>query len=141
MNLSDIVDIAASGLTAQRVRLTVAASNLANADTTRAPGGGPYRRRDPVFQAVPLHRDFSDRLERRIQTVRVPRIQTDPSPPRMRFEPGHPDADERGYVRLPNVNPLEEMTNAMAAQRAFEANLLILHKARQMGQSVMQIGR
>ena len=141
MTLSDIVDIAASGLMAQRVRMTVAASNLANAQTTRTPQGGPYRRRDPVFEASPVGDSFADRLARQVRSVRVPRIQTDSSAPLLRFDPKHPDADGGGYVRLPNINPVEELTNVMSASRSFEANLFILRKSRQMGEAVMQIGR
>lgn len=141
MTLSDIVDIASSGLMAQRVRMTVAASNLANAQTTRTSQGGPYRRRDPVFEAAPVGGNFADRLARQVRAVRVPRVQLDSSAPMLRFDPKHPDADTEGYVRLPNINPVEEMTNVMSASRSFEANLFILRKSRQMGEAVMQIGR
>lgn len=141
MTLSSIVDVAVSGLAAQRVRMAVAASNLANAETTRTAAGGPYRRRDPVFEARPVTEEFGDRLARHVRSVRVPRIQADPSPPQLRFDPEHPDADEEGYVRLPNVNPVEELVNMMAASRSFEADLFVLRKARQMGEAVSQIGR
>lgn len=133
MNLSDVSDLAVAGLDAQRMRMTVTASNLANADSTRTPGGGPYRRRDPVFRAEPL--------DRRLQTVRVTRIETDSRPPVLRYQPGHPDADESGFVAAPRVNVVEEMSNLISASRSFEANLVILRKVREIGQAALAIGR
>lgn len=141
MTLSDITDIAASGLRAQRARMTVTASNLANAQTTRTEEGGPYRRRDPVFAAVPVRRGFADRLERQIRAVEVRAIQTDPRPPEARFDPQHPDAGPDGYVPMPRVNPVAEMVNMMSASRSFEANLAVLRKAREMGEAALQLGR
>ncbi len=141
MNLSDVSDLAVAGLDAQRMRMTVTASNLANADSTRTPGGGPYRRRDPVFRAEPLDRSFAGALDRRLQTVRVTRIETDSRPPVLRYQPGHPDADESGFVAAPRVNVVEEMSNLISASRSFEANLVILRKVREIGQAALAIGR
>ena len=138
--LSDVMDIAVSGLAAQRVRMATTASNLANAETTRTPEGGPYRRRDPVFQAAPMQ-PFADRLEREIRAVRVREVATDTRPPARHYDPGHPDADESGFVSRPNVSPVSELTNLMSASRSFEANLLIIRKAREMSDAAMQIGR
>lgn len=141
MNLSDIVDIGVSGLIAQRARMGVTASNLANAQTTRTAEGGPYQRRDPVFRAEPVRSGFSDRIDRHVQRVRVERIVADGAAPIRRFEPSHPDANEEGYVELPNIQPVEELANLLSAQRSFEANLLIIRKAREIGEAAMRIGR
>ena len=141
MNLSDVVDVAASGLVAQRARLAVTASNLANSHATRTPEGGPYQRRDPVFRAEPVAGPFGGALERAVQRVDVTRVAVDPRGPVPRFAPGHPDADEEGYVNFPRVNPVEEMTNMLSASRAFETNLLTIRKVRQMAQALNEIGR
>lgn len=141
MTLGDIMDVAASGLVAQRIRMTVTASNLANAETTRTAEGGPYRRRDPVFVAQPVGGAFSNRLDRAIRKVEVLRIEIDPRPPIPRLQPGHPDADEEGVVLFPRVNVIEEMTNMMSASRSFEANILIMRKVRQMSEALQSIGR
>ena len=141
MKLSDISDIAASGLVAQRARMATAASNLANAETTRTPQGGPYRRRDPVLMTEPLARHFSSELDRAMTRVRVSSVEIDRRPGIQRFEPGHPDANAEGYVELPRVSVVEELTNVLSAGRSFEANLLILRKVREMADAAMQVGR
>ncbi|MGH0033709.1 MAG: flagellar basal body rod protein FlgC [Myxococcota bacterium] len=140
MNLGDIVDIGVSGLVAQRARLAATASNLANAETTRTAEGGPYRRRDPVFSARALD-PFGDRLEKRVRQVEVDRIVADTRPPTRKLDPGHPDADANGYVELPNIDPVSELANMLSARNSFEANLLILRKAREMGDAALRIGR
>lgn len=141
MTLSDIMDIATSGLLAQRARLAVTASNLANAESTRTAEGGPYRRRDPVFAARGSSNPFASQLDRSLRRVEVTRVALDPRPPIPRYQPGHPDADEQGFVQFPRVNPVEEMTNMMSAARSFQANLFTVAKARQMADSLNQIGR
>ena len=140
MNLGDIVDIGVSGLVAQRARLAATASNLANAQTTRTQEGGPYRRRDPVFSARALE-PFGDRLARRVRQVEVDRIVSDSRPPTRKLDPGHPDANADGYVELPNVDPVSELANMLSARHSFEANLLSLRKAREMGDAALRIGR
>jgi flagellar basal-body rod protein FlgC len=141
VTLEDTMNIAVSGILAQRTRLTVTASNLANAETTRTAQGGPYQRRDPVFEAEPVAGSFGDRLQRAMRSVSVARIVTDERPPVPRFAPGHPDADADGFVLFPRVNVVEELTNMMSASRSFDANVLILRKARQMSDALHQIGR
>ena len=141
MNLSDITDIAVSGLGAQRARMAATASNLANAQTTRTAAGGPYRRRDPVFRTRPVGGAFSDRLGRLVRKVEVERVALDRRPLLRRFAPGHPDADARGFVSLPRVNVVEETANLMSASRSYEANLVVLRKVREMARAAMQIGR
>jgi flagellar basal-body rod protein FlgC len=141
MKFSDIMDIAASGLRAQRTRMTVTASNIANAQTTRTREGGPYRRRDPVFEADPVGEGFASRLERKLNGVDVSRIVTDTREPITRFLPDHPDADERGYVRFPNVNLIEEQANLVGASRGYQANLLVMQKLRSMTEALLRVGQ
>jgi flagellar basal-body rod protein FlgC len=141
VTLGDIMDIAASGLVAQRTRLTVTASNLANAETTRTAEGGPYQRRDPIFESKPVSGAFANRLDRALRAVEVRTIALDERPPIPRFSPGHPDADEEGIVQFPRVNVVEELTNMMSASRSFEANVLVMRKVRQMSDALQQIGR
>lgn len=140
MQLSRITDIAVSGISAQRSRMTITASNLANAESTRSAEGGPYRRRDPVFEAQPLD-PFASRMERKLNTVQLTRIAEDGRAPIRRHEPSHPDADEAGFVDYPNVNVVEEMANMISASRSFEANLVLLGKVRSMGEAALRIGR
>ena len=116
--------VSLSGMIAQKYRLDAIAWNLANAHTTRAPGGGPYRRRDVVIAAWPYGPGELG--------VKVVGVYRDPRPFRVRYEPGHPDADGQGFVRLPNVNPLEEMANLVAALRAYEANARAFEAAKRM---------
>ncbi len=127
MNLLKAGKIAQSGLLAQRVRLNVTASNLANAQVTRTLEGGPYKAKNVVLQAVPLSQD-----EPVLQQVRVKAIQDDPSPFREVYDPGHPDADERGIVRYPNVDVITEMVELLSASRAYEANLAVLSTTKSM---------
>lgn len=139
--LGDIMDIAVSGLSAQRTRIAVTASNLANADTTRTPEGGPYRRRDPVFVSDGLEKSFQGVLGKQLHGVKVSKVVEDPRGFETRHLPGHPDADAEGIVRFPRVNIVEEQTNLMSASRSFEANLLVIRKVRSMSEAVMRIGQ
>lgn len=141
MDFSQIAQIARDGLAVQRARMATTASNLANAETTRTPEGGPYRRRDPVLEARSVAPSFGDRLDRAVRGVRVTGVAVDPRPPATRFDPGHPDANGEGYVGVPNVNAVEELANMMSASRSYEANLLVIRKAREMGDAALQIGR
>ena len=141
MKFSDIMDIAASGLRAQRTRMTVTASNIANAQTTRTREGGPYRRRDPVFEANPIGEGFATGLERKLNSVDVSRIVTDSREPITRFLPDHPDADERGYVKFPNVDLIEEQANLVGASRGYQANLLVMQKLRSMTEALLRVGQ
>jgi len=141
MGFREITDVAVSGLLAQRQRMLVTASNLANAHTTRTPEGGPYQRRDPVFEARALGGPFATRLAERLHAVEVSRIARDPRPGPVRFDPGHPDADENGYVRMTNVDPVSELANLLSASRSFEANLFVIKKTREMGDAALKIGR
>lgn len=140
MKITDIVDIGVSGLVAQRARMAATASNLANAQTTRTAEGGPYRRRDPVFTSRSVDGGFGARLSRAVRKVEVERVALDPREAITRYEPGHPDANPEGYVALPRINTVEELTNMMSASRSYQANLLILRKAREMARAALNIG-
>ncbi|MEM9174118.1 MAG: flagellar basal body rod protein FlgC [Myxococcota bacterium] len=141
MELGDIMDIATSGLRAQRARMTVTASNIANAQTTRTDEGGPYRRRDPVFNAERIAKPFASRLEQKLRSVSVTKIAEDPRDPVTRYLPHHPDADASGYVEFPNVNLVEEQANLVSSSRSFQANLLVMSKVRSMAEAIMRIGQ
>lgn len=124
--IDTVLSIAATGLHAQSARMRVIAENVANAGSTaRAPGGDPYRRQVPVFEAE-LDRDLGAR------TVRMTKTAPDAGDFDIRYEPGHPAADAEGYVKYPNVNPLIEMMDLRAAQRAYEANLNVIETGRTM---------
>jgi flagellar basal-body rod protein FlgC len=145
MNVTDILAISGSALRAERLRLDVIASNLANATTTRTPEGGPYRRRNVVFVAQPLETDFAATIEALTEQgarrgVAVAEVVEDPTPPRMVFDPGHPDANPEGYVAYPNVNPVAEMVDLMAATRAYEANVQAVNATKRMAEAALSIG-
>jgi flagellar basal-body rod protein FlgC len=136
------MDVAASGLSAERVRMNTIASNLANARTTRTEAGGPYKRLDPVFEAVGLDQSRGVMATQGgVSEVRVARIQEDTRPGMMVYEPGHPDANPQGYVEYPNVNAVEEMVNMITASRAYEAGVTSIDSVKQMGRSALDIGR
>lgn len=141
MALSRATQIAASGLAMQRARMEIIASNLANAHTTRTPGGGPYVRKLPTVQAVPLKDDvsFKDALSRAVKAVRVMSVKNDSEPPVLRYEPGHPDADPRGYVAYPNIDPAQEMTDMLSAIRSYEANTTVVKNIQNMNESALSI--
>src|SRR5690554_5576357 len=130
-------------MTAERLRLDVIANNLANARTTRTDEGGPYRRQRVVF-AERSSRGFSALLRRELspgQGVRVVGIERDPQPPRLVWDPYHPDADEEGYVAYPNVDVVTEMVDMISATRAYEANVSVVQAAKAMAQAALEIGR
>ncbi len=139
--LSAAVDAAASALAAERMRIEVAVSNLANAESTRGPDGQPYRRRDVVLETRPVE-SFDAALGRATATgVRVAAVIEDQTPARQRYEPSHPDADADGYVALPNVNPAEEMVDMIGASRAYQANLTAISLIRDLVQRALELGR
>jgi len=135
--------IAASALRAERQRLDIIASNLANANTTETAAGGPYRRRNVIFSTESVGSDFGDTLAmlgEGPQSVAVTGIVEDKTPPRMVFDPGHPDADKDGYVAFPNVNPVTEMVDLQTATRAYEANVQVVNATKRMAESALAIG-
>jgi len=136
------MEVAASGLSAERTRMNTVASNLANARTTRTDAGGPYKRLDPVFQAIALDNEQAVMATQGgVSRVKVARIQEDTRPGMMVYEPGHPDANAGGYVEYPNVNAVEEMVNMITASRAYEAGVTTIDTVKQMGRSALDIGR
>ena len=140
MNFFSAMEILSSGLGAERVRMNLSASNLANVNTTRTAEGGPYKRRDPVFSAEPLEdTPFADRLNEALRVVEVTEVLTDNEPPRRVFEPGHPDADADGFVAKPNINLVEEMVNMITASRAYEAGVTAMHSLVEMARRSMNI--
>ncbi len=142
MDLGATLAISSSGLQAQRLRMDVIAANLANAQSTRTPQGGPYRRRDVVLEALPEGETFDELLGAAPgAAVRVARVVEDRRPPRVVFDPGHPDADGQGYVAMPNVNVMTEMVDLMAATRAYEANVAAVNATKRVLEAALEIGR
>jgi flagellar basal-body rod protein FlgC len=139
MSFFGMMDIAASGLSAQRLRMETIASNLANANATRTPEGGPYRRRDVVFAAQSVPGPFRAALDGFLRQVQVRGVVEDPSPARLRHEPGHPDADAQGYVAYPNVDAVAEMVNLLSATRSYEANLTVMDAAKNLMLKALEI--
>ncbi|HWV38466.1 MAG TPA: flagellar basal body rod protein FlgC [Vulgatibacter sp.] len=135
MDFFSALKVSASGLSAQRTRVNLATSNLANAETTRSPGGGPYKRLDPVFEAVLLDEAGS------AQGVRISEIVSDPETGKKVYSPGHPDADENGFVIFPNVEPIHEVVNLLSASRSFEANASAVETLKGMAQRALEIMR
>ncbi len=139
------MQIAASGLTAQRARMEAIASNLANAETTRTAAGGPYVRKRVVLEAAPTPASFEQLLNGAESTdrpaVAVRAVEPDPRPPRLVYDPGHPDANPDGFVAMPNVNTLEEMTDMMAAMRTYEANVKAVQATKHMARAALEIGK
>jgi len=137
--------ISASGLNVQRKRMDTIASNLANIETTRTPEGGPYRRKDVVVSSMPLGNDFAVSLNRELAgSVRqavVAKIVEDQTEPILVFNPDHPDANEEGYVALPNINLMTEMVNMINATRSFEANVQAIEAAKSMALRAIDLGR
>ena len=136
------MEVAASGLSAERTRMNTVASNLANARTTRTDAGGPYKRLDPVFEAIGIDNEQAVMATQGgVSRVKVARIQEDTRPGMMVYEPGHPDANAGGYVEYPNVNAVEEMFNMITASRAYEAGVTSIDTVKQMGRSALDIGK
>jgi flagellar basal-body rod protein FlgC len=127
MSLFHLMSVSNSGMSAQRLRAELIVSNIANAETTRTADGGPYRRRDAVFeseaQSSPFSAVFQTELDGGVAGVSVPEIRIDDREPDRRYLPGHPDADANGYVAFPRLNPAEEMADLMNATRGYQANV------------------
>ena len=145
MDFFDALHISSSGLTAQRLRMNLIAANLANMNTTRTKAGGPYRRKDPVFAAQAPAASFREMLGNRqrelLKEVAVVRIVEDSRPPIKKHDPTHPDADENGYVSMPNINLMEEMVNMISATRSYEANVTAIQSAKAMALKALEIGQ
>jgi flagellar basal-body rod protein FlgC len=151
MSFFNTMNISASGLTAQRLRMDIISENIANVNTTRTADGGPYKRKTVLFEEIRDNDPFSLVFENifglgnRVPApqgmgVRVTDIVEDDSPGNLVYDPTHPDADELGYVRMPNINIVEEMVNMIAASRSYEANITAMGTARTMTQRTLEIG-
>ena len=145
MDFLTALHISGTGLSAERTRVNLASSNLANAETTRTAAGGAYQRLDPVFEATPIQQtsaatggvtDPEPPLG-----VRVAKVAADPTPGRKVYSPGHPDADAAGFVTFPNVNPVYEVVNLLSASRGYEANATAVETLKQMAQRGLDITR
>jgi flagellar basal-body rod protein FlgC len=133
MSLFSSLQVSASGMAAQRTRAELLVQNMANAETTRTPEGGPYRRKDAVFATQAQASPFAAAFQNELSTgVSVADIVTDDRAPELRYMPGHPDADANGYVKFPNMNPAEEMVNLMNAQRSYEGNISAMAAVKDM---------
>jgi len=141
MNLITAIDVNASGLTAQRKRVEVSSSNLANSQTTRTAEGGPYRRKDVVFTTDSFDETLNIVMDSGVAGVEVSQVVEDPRPFDRRYEPGHPDADAEGYVAYPNVNVMEEMANLVEGSRSYEANLAAISIVKTMITRTLDLGR
>ena len=138
MGFEQINAIAASGMAAQRLRVQLIAGNIANSETTRTPEGGPFRRKDAVFQVAPLGQT-SDGMP--LAGVQVSRVVASEEPFITKFDPNHPDANAEGVVQYPNIDPTQEMVNLTEATRAFDANVSVLRAARNMVLSAQELLR
>ncbi|MEN4045965.1 MULTISPECIES: flagellar basal body rod protein FlgC [Sulfurimonas] len=160
-NFLNSFDISGYGLSAQRVRVNVISSNIANAQTTRTEEGGPYRRKEVVFKAVnfndvynkalgetaqsakyqdPLNEgQFGQKVNPAIMSVVVDKIVRDDSKPLMKFEPNNPDADANGYVAYPNINPVVEMSDLVEATRSYQANVAAFQSAKDMANAAISL--
>jgi flagellar basal-body rod protein FlgC len=145
MNFLDALNTSASGLSAQRLRMNLISSNLANVNTPRAKDGKAYQRKDAVFSARPLPSSFGKTLAEKLSAgltgVQVVAIRDDQRPPILKFDPAHPDANERGFVALPNINVVEEMVNMISATRSYEANITAVKATKSMASQALEIGR
>ncbi|MDQ2085899.1 flagellar basal body rod protein FlgC [Herbivorax sp. ANBcel31] len=138
------LDIGASGLTAQRLRMDTISQNIANVNTTRTENGEPYRRRTAIFEEKspdPPFAEYLDGANSAGKGVRVSRVTEDMTPFRRMHDPGHPEADEEGYVMMPNIDVITEMVNMISATRAYEANVTAINTSKNMSMKALEIGR
>jgi flagellar basal-body rod protein FlgC len=146
MNILSSMETSSSGMAAQRYRMNIISANIANAQTTRTPEGGPYRRREVIFGALPAQRSFEEELRSHVKPddplhVKVLGVAVDERPPLLKYDPAHPDSNEEGYVAMPNIDPLEEMVNLMLATRSYQANVAAFNATKSMALRALEIGR
>ena len=164
MSFLSSFDISGYGLSAQRFRLNLISSNIANANTTRTDEGGPYRRQSLIFKATDFDKHYNKELEKNsnfhkyenpldekiglndtskppVTSVVVDKVVRDDSKPVLRYEPNHPDANEQGYVAYPNINPVVEMADLVEATRAYQANVAAFQSAKSMATSAIEMMR
>lgn len=145
MDFLTAMQISSSGLSVQRQRMEVISSNLANVETTRTPEGGPYRKKSVVVTALPLENDFAAVLKNQLgdalNQALVTQVVKDQSEPRTIFNPGHPDANEEGYVSMPNIDMISEIVDMVTTTRSFEANVTAMNAAKAMALRAIELGR
>ena len=148
MDLYKILTVSSTGMHAQRDRMSVVSGNLVNSETTRTPEGGPYKRRDVIFEAVPLQDDFSTLmtvgLTQRpsgVLAVEIAGVRESTKAPKKVYDPSHPDADNQGYVAYPDINVMEEMADLMSAVRSYEANLAVFNATKGLVRRLLELGR
>ncbi len=141
INLLSGIDSAASALDAERVRMDVVSQNIANVDTTRGPDGKPYQRQQVVFETILQAQQGADAAGLPSQMLHVSKIQNDSRPPRLVYNPGHPDANAQGMVAMPDINIHEEMVDMIAASRTYEANLAVVKNARTLAMQALAIAK
>lgn len=146
MSLFSAISVSASGMEAQRTRAELLTENLANSETTRTPGGGPYRRKDAVFTSGSVESPFQSLFASELSGggapgVSVSEVTVDDGPPDMRYQPGHPDANADGYVAFPRIHPAEDMVDLMGASRSFQANVAAITSVKDMIQKSIDLFR
>lgn len=140
MDLMSAMKVGAAGLSAQRTRMNVVSSNLANVNTTRTPEGGPYRRKEVILAATPVENSFGKALADSVSQPTVVAVREDRGEFQKVYDPSHPDADAEGYVSMPNVNVMKEMVDMLSATRAYEANAAVINTVKTMAQKAIDIG-
>jgi flagellar basal-body rod protein FlgC len=141
INLLSGIDSTAAALNAERIRMDVTSQNIANVDTSKGLDGKPYQRQQVVFESVLRAQQAANDPASSTQTVQIARIDKDTRPPRMVYNPGHPDADKQGMVAMPDINIHEEMVDMIAGSRAYEANLAVIKNAHSMAMQDLAIGK
>ena len=145
MNFLDTLKTSATGLSAQRLRMNLISNNLANVNTPQAKEGHAYRRKDAVFaaqtQTPQFGKTLAERLDPGVSGVEVVAIRDDNRPPILKYEPTHPDANEEGFISLPNINVVEEMVNMISATRSYEANVTAVKSTKSMASAALDIGK
>lgn len=145
MSIFNSIDVSSSALTAEKTRIDIIAKNMANANSTRATGGRPYRRQMVVFQEnkSKLFEEYLSEKTNKNQAkgVKISKIVEDDTPFKLKYEPGHPDANEEGYVEMPNVDTIKEMVDLISAQRSYDANITAMNSSKSMLMKALDIGR
>ncbi len=143
MGFNTTFDVNGSGMKAQMQRIEVLSSNVANVNVTRSPEGGPYRRKDVIFQSIPFNQTLTQSMNNKnLNTgVEVSNVIEDKSPFLKKYEPNHPDAQKDGYVLYPNINIVAEMINIQEAAKAYEANVAVVNSVKSMVAKTLEISK
>lgn len=144
MSIFNSINISTSALTAEKTRIDIIAKNMANANSTRSTGGMPYRRQMVVFEEdkkTPFSAYLNKHTNNSGKGVKISKIVEDDTPFKLKYEPGHPDADENGYVQMPNVDTIKEMVDLISAQRSYDANITAMNASKSILMKALDIGR